>query len=186
MQFGPKLVFDCSYDAYMTPFEARNAGKQLGYCINVNRKHRAPFDLHFCNVNCNSISIKSLHQNISDLGKLSVTCHEEDMIDVFPRERLVFLSPNAETELDTFDGNDIYIIGSLVDKKAGYPLSLARSKEMGLRTAKLPFEKYFVYDGSKRLTLVAVNKILLDIRLTGDWKYSLRHLPPSRVIAEKN
>lgn len=179
MQYGPKIVYDCSYGAYMTPVESRMTGTQLKRCISANREHREPFDVHICNVSWNEIAMKTLKQHIPQIGTPSypVECHEKCMVDVFSRNRLVYLTPHCDDELEMFNGDDIYIIGAMVDKSSCIELSLAKATELGLRTARLPLDKYFVFDGSKRLHLDHVHNILLDLRLTDDWKYALRHIP---------
>lgn len=50
--------------------------------------------------------------------------------------------------------------------------------------AKLPLDRYLQWgSGSgKSLTLNQVTSILLDVKLTGDWKYALRHVPRRKVV----
>ncbi|TMW39506.1 hypothetical protein DOY81_015414, partial [Sarcophaga bullata] len=117
MQFSPKLVLDCSYDDYMTKREAENAAKQLMLCFAENRFHDDPFDLHYCNVN-------------------------------------------------------------------NEPLSLAKAKRLGLRMARLPLDRYLQWGAGsgKSLTLNQMINILLDLKTTGDWMRSLRHVPRRKVI----
>lgn len=172
-------MFDCSFEANMTQLESKIVAKQLMHCFTVNRQHREPFDLHLCNVDWNGLTMKDLIKAIPNIGQLSypVNCHEANMVDVFPRERLVYLTPHCNTRLKVFNPMDIYIIGGVVDKGTTTPLSLAKSKELGLRMAKLPLEKYLPFDSSKRLTLDQMSKILLDLGYIGDWRYALRHVP---------
>lgn len=54
---------------------------------------------------------------------------------------MVYLTPDAEETL-TYDPDDIYIIGSIVDKRTQPPLSLAKAKREGLRMAKFPLDRY--------------------------------------------
>lgn len=63
------------------------------------------------------------------------------------------------------------------------PHSLAKAKELGLRMARLPLDSYLSWKpgSGKSLTLNQVCSILLDVKLSGDWNYSLRHVPRRKV-----
>lgn len=118
MQFGVKLVIDCSYDKYMTLNEASNAGKQLTISFAENRFHEDPFDLHYCNCDKESGSIKQLYRNIPTIEEpwFPLHIHPESYLDLFPKEKLVYLTPHCREELTSFDPDAIYIIGCMVDK----------------------------------------------------------------------
>lgn len=65
---------------------------------------------------------------------------------------------------------------------------MAKAKEEGIRMTKLPLDRYLSWGAGagKSLTLNQMILILLDIKKTGDWKYSLRHVPQRKLIPEKN
>jgi ribonuclease P protein 1 len=56
---------------------------------------------------------------------------EQSYVDLFPKERLVYLSPHAEHELLEDDEDNIYVIGGFVDtgRDAHRPLSYARAQK---------------------------------------------------------
>lgn len=68
------------------------------------------------------------------------------------------------------------------------PLSLAKAKKLGLRMARLPLDKYLQWGAGsgKSLTLNQMTNILLDIKKSDDWEYSLRHVPKRKIINEEN
>lgn len=109
---------DCSYDQYMNNREAVNAAKQLMLCFAENRMHDDPFDVHFCSVNMNSTTMQSLKRHIPTMldPDFPMNVHEKCFTEVFPKERLVYLTPHCRTELEKYDPDDIYIIGAMVDK----------------------------------------------------------------------
>ncbi|KAJ8934679.1 hypothetical protein NQ318_015148 [Aromia moschata] len=189
MMFGQKLVVDCGYDADMTKRENTNCAKQLMLLFADNRLHSDPFDLHFCNVPCDSVLIKQLKKFIPTLYETSfpLNMHENSYLEVFPKDQLVYLTPHCREEMLEFDHNAVYIIGGIVDKVNNQPLSLAKAKKEGLKMQKLPLDKYLQWgSGSgKSLTLNQVICILNDIKVTGNWEYSLRHVP-RRKIADFN
>lgn len=186
MMFEQKLIIDCSYDEYMNKMEASNAAKQLMYCFAENRLHDEPFDLHFCNVDLNSIAGKTLHKGIPTLldRDFPLSIHKESLTEIFDKKKLVYLTPHCNNELEKFNHDDIYIIGGMVDKQNNDPLSLAKAKKQGLRMAKLPLDKYLEWGAGsgKSLTLNQMVKILLEMKKTGDWNKALRFVPRRKII----
>lgn len=188
MQFGQKLIFDCSYDSHMIPREAVNAAKQLMLCFAENRFHDDPFDLHFCNADQSGITMKTLYKHIPTLTEPSfpLNVHQESFMDLFPKEKLVYLTPHCRNEIQEFNHDDIYIIGAMVDKITSEPLSLAKAKQLGLRMAKLPLDRYLQWGGGsgKSLTLNQMTNILLEMKRSGDWNEALKVVPRRKLIDE--
>lgn len=188
MQYGQKLIFDCSYDQHMIPREAINAAKQLMLCFAENRFHDDPFDLHFCNADKSGTTMKTLYKHIPTLTEPSfpLNVHEESFMDLFPKEKLVYLTPHCRNEIQEFNHDDIYIIGAMVDKITSEPLSLAKAKQLGLRMAKLPLDRYLQWGGGsgKSLTLNQMTNILLELKRSGDWNEALKVVPRRKLIDE--
>lgn len=68
------------------------------------------------------------------------------------------------------------------------PLSLAKAKREGLKMAKLPLDRHLSWGAGsgKSLTLNQVAAILLDQKVSGNWEYSLRHVPRRKLLTEEN
>lgn len=185
MQYGQKLVIDCSYDQYMVPREAKNAAKQLMLLFADNRIADDPFDLHFCNANPEGETIKMLHKYIPTMYDpgFPLNLHSDSYLDHFPKEQLVYLTPHCRNDLTHFDKDDIYIVGAMVDKINNEPLSLAKAKSQNLRMARLPLDRYLQWGpgSGKSLTINQMLMILLDIKATGDWNHALRHVPRRKL-----
>lgn len=67
------------------------------------------------------------------------------------------------------------------------PLSLAKAKRDGIKMAKLPLDRYLEWaPGSKKnLNINHMIPILLDLKLTGDWEFSLKHIPRRKLMETK-
>ncbi|KAF9801597.1 hypothetical protein SFRURICE_015091 [Spodoptera frugiperda] len=189
LTYGQSVVIDCSYEDYMVYKEAVNAAKQLTYVFGDNRIHKEPFNLHMCNVNMGGHFMKQMRKNIPSLDEpwFPLNIHTESYLDVFPKEKLVYLTPHCREELSKFDHDAVYIIGCMVDKVNNEPLSLAKAKRDGIKMAKLPLDRYLEWaPGSKKnLNINHMVPILLDLKLTGDWEYSLRHIPRRKLMETK-
>lgn len=187
MQFGQKLVVDCSYDSHMTLREAMDCGKQLTYMFSENRAHDNPFDLYLCNAVRESNTMKQFVKFIPTLydPDFPINITEKHYLDIFPKANVVYLTPHCREEMREFDHDAVYIIGAMVDKANNEPLSLAKAKREGLKMEKLPLDRYLLWGagGSKSLTLNQVIKILLDIRATGSWDKALQHVPRRKLAS---
>ena len=61
---------------------------------------------------------------------LPVEIREESQTELFPREKLVYLSPDSRNDLTRFDDDDIYVIGGIADKGSDRaPLTLGMEKD---------------------------------------------------------
>ncbi|KAL3273177.1 hypothetical protein HHI36_014631 [Cryptolaemus montrouzieri] len=186
MQFGQKLIVDCGYHNNMTRRENLNCSKQLMLLFGENRVHDDPFDLHFCNFDKNSSIAESLVKRICTLynPEFPLNIHEQSYTKIFPKENLIYLTPHTKQVMEEYDHDALYIVGAIVDKVNQEPLSMAKAKQEGIRMMKLPLDKYLLWSGGsgKSLTLNQVIAILLDIKKTGNWEYSLRHVPKRKLV----
>lgn len=188
--FGQKLIFDCSFDASMSHQEIQSAGRQLYYCFENNRNFKTPFDIHLCNMNPDSKTLKHLKKHIPNVldEKILLPIHQQCFTELFPAERLVYLSPDSENVLTDFKADDIFIVGTIVDKGPCQRLSLAKAKSLGVRHARLPLEKYvqLVPGVSKRFNFMTMIGILQEWMMTRDWEKAFRNIPWRKLADPTN
>ncbi|NXT93482.1 TM10C methyltransferase, partial [Anhinga rufa] len=179
MVFGQPLVFDMSYEKDMSVQEVANTVRQIVLSEGCNRRSVDPFHIHFCNFKDDSLYHKEFLKHYRDAwGKLLITVTDQCYTDVFPKDKLIYLTADSPKVMKTFDHDKIYIVGSMVDKSIKTGVSLARAKRLGLETAALPLEKYLLWStGAKNLTLDQMMNILLTLKDTGDWKAALEFVP---------
>lgn len=184
MEYGPELVYDLGFTSNALPFhvfrEEARIKKQLQDTIHANAKGRFPFHLVFCNVN---ESYRSMLEEIS--GDIPITITERGYLDMFDRRRLVYLSPDSKEDLETFDHNDVYIVGCITDLETK-PLTKEKAQRHGIRHTKFPIRKYLGNTTTCLLTLNQVCDVLYDLKDTGDWRTALRHVPVRFQKREKN
>ncbi|XP_014367006.2 mitochondrial ribonuclease P protein 1 homolog [Papilio machaon] len=189
MMWGQPIVIDCSYEQNMVWREAVNAAKQMTLVFGDNRIHKEPFNIHMCNVDLEGHFMKQLRKNIPSLEEpwFPLNIHTKSYLDIFPKQKLVYLTPHCREELTTFDHDTVYIIGCMVDKINTEPLSLARAKRDGLKMAKLPLDRYMEWapGANKSLNINHMVPILLDLKVSGDWDHALRHIPRRKLMETK-
>lgn len=95
-------------------------------------------------VDLQSPSLKALEGAIGNLHTPAclIEVSRKSYLDIFPKEKIVYLSYNADQVLKEFNEDDVYIIGAMVDKHNPKPFSMAKAKREGLRMAKLPLDIY--------------------------------------------
>lgn len=180
--FGQKLVFDLGYDEYMYKKERRDCVAQLRLVHSINRKHNNPYDIYFCNALKDSYCVKYLQAEMPNIDDSMISLTEKSYLDVFPKERLVYLSPHAPETLKTYDHNAVYIIGGFVDTVKRDHISLQKSQSEGLKSYSLPLDQHVLWGaGSKSLSINQVFSIMMTLRDTGDWKEALMHIPTRKI-----
>ncbi|XP_010284344.1 PREDICTED: mitochondrial ribonuclease P protein 1 [Phaethon lepturus] len=179
MIFGQPLVFDMSYEKDMSVREVTNTVRQIVLSEGCNRRSVDPFHIHFCNFKDDSLYHKEFVKHYREAwGKLLITVTDQCYTEVFPKDKIIYLTADSPKVMKTFDHDKIYIVGSMVDKSIKTGVSLARAKRLGLETAALPLEKYLLWNsGAKNLTLDQMMHILLTLKDTGDWKKALEFVP---------
>lgn len=188
MLFSQSLVIDCGYDAHMNNTELSNCAKQMVILFAENRSHRVPFNLYFCNAPRDNKLITKLEKLVPTINNpdFPINITEKQYTEVFPKEKLVYLTPHCREELKEYNEDDIYIIGAMVDKVNNEPLSLGKAKAEGLRTAKFPLDRYLDWNsGTKSLTINQALNVMLDLRVSGDWDKALIHVPKRKLRTEQ-
>lgn len=177
-------MIDCSYDDHMTFMEANNCAKQLIYSFASNRIHNQPLDIHFCNFDVNSKMGTKLNRAIPTMfnADFPMNVHADSYLDHFDKNKLVYLTPHCREEMAYFNPDDIYIIGAMVDKAHNEPISVAKAKKHGIRMAKFPLDRFFQFQGGKCLTINQAVDILLEMKVSQDWKKALTSSVPKRKI----
>lgn len=162
----------------MTVRENWEAARQLTRCFGLNRSHRTPFLLHYCNMNMESLLWRNLKKSIPTLLEkpLPLKIHTQDTIEAFPRDKLVVLTPDSPNVLREFDPDVHYVISALVDRGDKVPLTLAKAKRLDLQTARLPMELYQNCRFNKTLTLDQMLQVMLEVKYSKDWNKAFRYV----------
>ena len=142
MVHEPTLVFDFGFEEHMTEQEIQELAEQMTVSHGANKVRREPFHFHFCNFNPDGPFGQRLGKSFPAYKTLPISVSSEDYLDLYPHDKLVYLTPNAKTVLKEFNHNDIYIVGGIVDKANEVPLTFAKAKNYNIRMAKFPLDNY--------------------------------------------
>lgn len=147
---------------------------ELIYSMSYNRLSQQPYALHFTNVDFSKAG-KNLRNAFPKMNEGMETFTEKSMLESFPKEKLVYLSPDSRNRLK-YDDDDVYIIGGFVDTPLQPGATLAFAKEHKLRHARLPMKETIGFNASMNVETVV--SVLLDYRRTRDWLYAMRWVQP--------
>lgn len=116
MLFGQDILIDCSYDGHMSIKEQKNCAKQLLLMWSYNRFHKDPFNIIFCNVEKEGPVFKSLAKTIPTIDEKTFPFNytNKSYLELYPKEKLVYLTPHCNEELKEYNHDDIYIIGKIL------------------------------------------------------------------------
>ena len=115
-EWGQPLVIDLSWFKTMQLQQQKSLClRELPYSTSYNKSSIQPFHLHYTGVQ--DPKIKTLMKKVdpqlmSDERPEVYT--EQSYLDIFPKENIVYLSPDSRNELK-WDDEDVYVIGGLVD-----------------------------------------------------------------------
>lgn len=189
--FGQKIIIDCSYEQQLTDLECRKIAKGLKRVYSENHVHEKPLDLHLCGFPTDSAVFRNLSGHLPNLFKKSslTKLHSECFSTLFPRERLVMLTPDSDAEFE-YDPNAIYVVGGIVDIGRNEPLTMAKAKRLGIRTAHFSLGNLRLKAGDTReLTISTSIGIIRECQMMNDMQQIIRKcvkLKSERIEEQKN
>ena len=190
------ICFDLNFNHYMEKKEQKSLSSQLALCYNINKRNNKKINFYFTNMTQELMNIL----NKNDADKWKVHFHDEpfylidDLIKL--KKEFVYLSPDAEEELNDVSEDKIYIIGGIVDRTVIQNLSLNRiislknddNCEIKIVAKKLPLIKYIK---DVKNTVLNINTVVEILSLYADmdedkkdWKTVFEKALPKRKLPE--
>ncbi|XP_030050238.1 tRNA methyltransferase 10 homolog B [Microcaecilia unicolor] len=183
---GPRLCIDLSVSDHMTKKEISKLAAQIRRLYGANKRAAKPFWLCVTGLLVHSsIHEECLRMNDGFSNYLMDTT-EEHYFDLFPLERIVYLTPDSKHALEEIDPQKVYILGGLVDENIQKKLTFQKACEQGLQTARLPIQEYMIKDGNMKnfhSEILAINQVFDVLAMyykTGSWPEALKAGVPAR------
>ena len=192
------ICFDLNYNSYMDWKEQKSLVSQLSLCYSINKHNKKKINFYFTNMT------KDLMDKLNKNGaeKWKVHYHDspfysiEELIKL--NKEFVYLTPDAEEDLEDVTDDKIYIIGGIVDRTVIKNLSLNRISNLkhnnnynkiNIISRKLPLLKYI--KDLKNIVL-NINTVVEILSLYNDmdedkkdWKTVLETALPKRKFEKK-
>lgn len=179
---GQNLVVDFSLSPERLRTEQGSISSQAQRIVLFNREADQPFNVWFTSL-CDE-NIKGSFDRVNLFSpKNFVNRSERHFTELFPKEKLVYLSPDAEEAIDEFDRQAVYVLGALVDRYEDNPLTFNSAKHHGIRAVRLPLKEHIILtDLAIDLSFLSVFKMLNYMQLSyARWDNAFRmYLSPDR------
>ncbi|KAL2930356.1 hypothetical protein RDABS01_035766, partial [Bienertia sinuspersici] len=158
---GQNVVIDLEFSDLMTSNELNSLVQQIMYCYAVNSRCTSP--CHLWLTGCEGNMGSHLHR-LPGFDKWMIEKENQSYIEAFQdkKEKLIYLTADAETVLDDLDPDKIYIIGGLVDRNRWKGLTMKKAHEQGIKAAKLPIGNYLKMSSSQ-VSIKAVLSVSLSL-----------------------
>jgi tRNA (guanine9-N1)-methyltransferase len=203
--FGAIVVVDLGFDDKMLVKEIHSLCNQLTYTYSANRKAQRSFScILFTSLNGRTKEYldstggtyvrwkgvqwwRESYEHLWDAPIVPFVPSDGTPALTCSREKVVYLSGDAEEELTELKEDEVYIIGGLCDKNRYKNICRNKAEEQSIRTARLPIGRYIAEMTTRKiLTVNQVFEILVKWVNCRDWKQALEEVLPKRKFKNKN
>jgi ribonuclease P protein 1 len=114
-RLGEILVIDCGFEEeHARQYYLSNLVDQIQYIFADITNYHSPSFVYLCNLP-NQGRLQAEFDRRSSLEKMCFEVTESSYLDIFPNEKLIYLSPDSNVEMTSFDHDAVYIIGGIAD-----------------------------------------------------------------------
>ncbi|KAG2449455.1 hypothetical protein HYH02_005602 [Chlamydomonas schloesseri] len=181
-----RLVIDCGFVHTLTAHkELRSLAKQIQTSVGHNRRAEAPFCLQ---VTSWFGEVAEYAEGTMGGAAWPLLKRQQATLDLFPRELITVLSPDAAEPLTDLDPDRVYVVGGIVDKSVIRGVTAGFAARHELRAARLPTmelaEQLALGPGAPKRPVLNIDDVvyaLLRYRVNGgDWLDALDAAIPAR------
>ncbi|KAF5292610.1 hypothetical protein FQA39_LY13943 [Lamprigera yunnana] len=172
------VIVDLSFDELMISKDMGKVIKQILRVYTENRRASAPMQLHLTSFigRCKEEMSKHIGYENWDMH-----FHGADYLDVFPKEKLVYLSSESDNVIKVLEQDKVYIIGGLVDHNSHKGVCYKKAVDQGIAHGQLPISEYFNFKARKVFTINQVFEILLRVSEGRTFKDAFEMVLPKRI-----
>lgn len=173
------VAIDLSFDELMIEKDLASCAAQLMRVYTDNRRAKQPIPLHFTGLKADGKLYEKLERN-EGWKNWDVKRHEESFMELFEKDKIIYLTSESDNVLDVLEKGATYVIGGLVDHNHHKSLTLELAKKKNIRTARLPLGEHLVIKTRTVLTINQCFQIILGVSEGKTWKEVLMATMPQR------
>ena len=114
-RLGDMLVIDCGFEnEHAREHYLLNLIDQVQYLFADIHHYHSPSFVYLCNLASNG-RLKAEFDRRAPLDNLCFESTQSSYLDIFPREKLIYLSPDSNNEMTEYEHDAVYIIGGIID-----------------------------------------------------------------------
>ncbi|XP_003399017.1 tRNA methyltransferase 10 homolog A isoform X1 [Bombus terrestris] len=175
------ITVDLSFDDLMIDKDIAKLTKQILRCYTLNRRAIAPMQFSLTSFNGKS---KADMQKHNGYEHWDVKFHAEPYLDVYPKEKIIYLTSESENIITQLECDYVYVIGGLVDHNSHKGLCHKLAIQAGITHGRLPLDKFLSMKARKVLTVDHVFEILLRVSEGKTWQEAFLQVLPERKNAQ--
>ncbi|KAJ1673587.1 tRNA (guanine(9)-N(1))-methyltransferase [Spiromyces aspiralis] len=181
------VIFDMGFDNKMLDHEVTSMAKQvqLSYAANRVAQYYTSLQVTHFDGRLKEL-LETRYCGFKSWDSKYIQFHAEDYLDLFPHEKLVYLTADSPNKLETLDPEKYYIVGGIVDKNRYPNLTLHKASEQGIAHGRLPIGDFIHMKSRKVLTVNQVYDIILAYLDCHDWKRAFVSIIPDRKLRERD
>ena len=183
------ICLDLGWAGSMNGKEISKLASQLARVHGANKKSPKPAKVYFSSfAEESSLYAECVRKHIG-FESYQIEMDHRPHHELFEKDEIVILSPDAEQPLEQVELGKVYVIGGIVDETRKHRLTLDQAATNQIAARRLPIREHLeLEDQSKRgrrgvCTILAANQvfeILLKQFETGCWKEALKVGVPPR------
>ncbi|ORM41465.1 tRNA methyltransferase 10 -like protein B [Babesia sp. Xinjiang] len=143
---GMPICVNFTFDDMMDEKESKSLARQLAQMYSWIKKKQAMVKLIFSGFKTDTTIYK--HMQLYNVDNWKVHKHCEDYWDIFEKDKLVVLTPDAEEYMEEIEEGKVYVIGGLVDVNVKRNITLTQALQHDVTTRALPikmFKRAYLY-----------------------------------------
>ncbi|XP_011866737.1 PREDICTED: tRNA methyltransferase 10 homolog A isoform X2 [Vollenhovia emeryi] len=174
------VTIDLSFDELMIDKDIAKLTKQILRCYTLNRRATAPMQFSLTSFSGKSRASMEKHNGYQHWD---VSFHTESYIDVYPKDKIIYLTSESKNVIDCLEHDCVYVIGGLVDHNAHKGMCHKLAEEAGIKHGRLALDEFLQMKARKVLTIDHVFEILLKVSEGDTWQKAFLKVLPERKNA---
>lgn len=125
-RLGEMLVIDCGFEQdHAREYYLSSLVDQVQYIFADLTRYHSPSFVYLCNMSPHG-PLQAEFARRASLENMCFEVTEASYLDIFPHDKLIYLSPDSNNEMTSFDHNAIYIVGGIADLSRYLPFESNR------------------------------------------------------------
>eukprot|EP00603_Paraphysomonas_imperforata_P002245 CAMPEP_0114418386 /NCGR_PEP_ID=MMETSP0103-20121206/3468_1 /TAXON_ID=37642 ORGANISM="Paraphysomonas imperforata, Strain PA2" /NCGR_SAMPLE_ID=MMETSP0103 /ASSEMBLY_ACC=CAM_ASM_000201 /LENGTH=268 /DNA_ID=CAMNT_0001586739 /DNA_START=108 /DNA_END=914 /DNA_ORIENTATION=+ len=182
MMSNVRVCIDLGFNDVNSPREQRSLVKQCTLAYAAIRNSTHGIALHISSLEGDVLSTLQAQ----GVDQWHIRRHEKSVFDVFERDEIVMLSPDAEDVLQEIDQNKIYVVGGIVDRTVRNNLTLDKALDEGVSAKRLPVKEFFPHAQSHVINIDQVVAMFCLYEESTDWQVAMERVIPARRRTHNN
>lgn len=178
------VILDCGFEELMGPGEKKSICSQIAFSYGINMSGSESVNLSICSLSREGYIHNHLFEKLSGFQNWFISTYEESYLNHFDKNKLVYLTADAEDYIDDLKPGYAYIIGAIADHNRYKGLTLDKAKSEGIQCGKLRIPSKLIGGSRKVLAVNHVMDIIIKYLETKDWDEACLVSLPSRKLVK--